>query len=105
VYGWPDFRQKPHRVVPFHAAPAGRFLGDFGPIRFVAAPEGFAVEMPAGNSPERVYMDRPGHFFVLGGPQEFFFSDEQNGRMQAVRFMTPMTDVLWRRAATASTGH
>jgi CubicO group peptidase (beta-lactamase class C family) len=101
VYGWPDFRQESHPVIPFNVSRAGKFLGDFGPIRFVSSPHGFAVEMPAGNAPERVYRDGPDHFFVLGGPQEFFFSDEVNGRMQAVRFVTPMVDMRWRRSDAA----
>ena len=105
VYGWPDFRQEPHAVVPFDASTADKYCGTFGPIRFVRSQDGFAVEMPAGNAPERIYMDRPGHFFVLGGPQEFSFSDEVNGRMQVVRFVTPMTDVQWRRAATEPAEH
>lgn len=61
--------------------------------------------MPAGNAPERVYMDRPGQFFVLGGPQEFSFSEEVDGRMQVVRFVTPMTDVQWRRVPTDHIEH
>jgi CubicO group peptidase (beta-lactamase class C family) len=105
VYGWPDFRQEPHRVVPFDVATASKFFGTFGPIRFVPSSGGFAVEMPVGDTPQRVYMDRPGHFFVLGGPQEFTFSDEVNGQMQAVRFVTPMTNVLWRREVREPTGH
>ena len=105
VYGWPDFRPESHLVVPFDPSTAAQFIGTFGPIRFVPSVDGFAVEMPAGGTPERVYMDRPGHFFVLGGPQEFFFDDEVKGRMQVVRFVTPMTDMLWRRAATELTGH
>lgn len=105
VYGWPDFRQKPHSVVAFDASTADKYYGTFGPIRFVPSHGGLAVEMPAGNAPERVYMDRPGHFFVLGGPQEFSFSNEVNGRMQVVQFVTPMTDVQWRRAVTEPAGH
>jgi len=91
--------------MPFDASTAGKYYGAFGPIRFVPSPHGLAVEMPAGNAPERVYMDRPGHFFVLGGPQEFSFSDEVNGRMQVVRFVTPMTDVQWRRAVAEPAEH
>lgn len=104
VYNWPDFRQKAHRAIPFNVNYATKFAGNYGPIRFVAAPEGLAVEMPAGVTPERVYMDRPGHFFVLSGPQEFTFIDETNGRMQAVRFITPMTNLRWQRAIVGSTG-
>ena len=100
VYSWPDFRQKPHQVEPFDVSTASKFVGNFGPIAFVPDSKGIAVGMPAGNVPEKVYTDRPGHFFVLGGPQEFFFSNEVDGHMQAVRFFTPMVDVLWQRAAT-----
>ncbi len=98
VYGWPDFGQESHHVVAFDASTASKFFGNFGPIKFVPSPTGMAVEMPAGNAPEQVYMDRPGHFFVLGGPQEFAFSDEVQGQMQAVRFVTPMVNLLWKRA-------
>lgn len=98
VYGWPDFRQEPHRAIPFDASTAEKFFDTFGPIRFVPSPDGLAVEMPAANAPERLYMNRPGHFFVLGGPQGISFSDEVDGRIQVVRFVTPMTDVQWRRA-------
>lgn len=99
VYGWPDFRQEPHRVIGFDESTADKYYGTFGPIRFVRSHDALAVELPAGNVPEQVYMDRPGHFFVLDGPQEFSFSDEVKGRMQVVRFVTPMTDVQWRRLA------
>ena len=58
---------------------------------------------PAGNAPEKVYMDRPEHFFVLGSQQEFTFGNEMNGHMQAVRFVTPMVNVLWQRAVTEQT--
>lgn len=105
VYGWPDFRQEPHPVAAFDASTADKYYGTFGPIRFVQSHDGLAVEMPAGNAPERVYMDRPGHFFVLGGPQEFSFSEEVDGRMQVVRFVTPMTDVQWRRVPTDHIEH
>jgi hypothetical protein len=105
VYGWRDYRQESHRAVPFDLSTADKFFGAFGPIKFVPSPDGLAVEMPAGGTPERVYMDRPGHFFVLGGPQEFDFSKEVNGKMQVVRFVTPMTDILWQRAGTEATGH
>lgn len=100
VYKWPDYRSKPHHAEIFDASTASRYLGNFGPIAFVADADGLAVEMPAGNVPERVYMDRPGHFFVLGGPQEFSFSNEVDGHMQTVRFVTPMVGVLWQRTAT-----
>jgi len=105
VYGWPDFHQKPHHVVAFDASTADKFFGNFGPIKFIPSPGGIAVEMPTGNAPEQVYMDRPGHFFVLGGPQEFSFSNEVNGRMQAVRFVTPMANLLWQRAVIGPPGH
>jgi CubicO group peptidase (beta-lactamase class C family) len=104
VYGWPDYRQRTHQVAVFDASTAAKFFGTFGPIKFVPFSGGIGVEMPAGGAPEQVYMDRPGHYFVLGGPQEFSFRDEANGQMQAVRFLTPMTDVLWHRAATDTTG-
>ena len=105
VYGWPDYRQESHSVVPFDVSTVAEYIGSFGPIKFVPSTDGLAVEMPAGVTPERVYMDRPGHFFVLGGPQEFSFSNEVNGRMQVVHFVTPMTDILWQRAVTEPTGH
>ena len=105
VYDWPDYRQEAHRFAPLDASTAVKLIGTFGPIKFVPAPDGFAVEMPAGGTPERVYMDRPEHFFVLGGPQEFFFSNEVNGQMQVVRFVTPMADLLWKRAAPEPAVH
>ena len=97
VYGWPDFRQKMHHVEAFETSTASKYFGGFGPIAFVPDANGMAVEMPAGNVPEKVYMDRPGHFFVLGGPQEFSFSNEVDGHMQTVRFVTPMVDIFWQR--------
>lgn len=97
VYNWPDYRQQPHAVIAFDASTRNKYIGDFGPVRFVASPTGIAVEMPAGNVPEQVYTDRPGHFFVLGGPQEFTFSDEADGRMRTVHFVTPMASLLWQR--------
>lgn len=104
VYSWPDYRQKPHAVIAFDTSKTNKYLGAFGPIKFVPSHSGIAVEMPAGNTPEQVYMDRPEHFFVLGGPQEFFFSDEVDGRMQAVRFVTPMADLIWKRASKEPIG-
>ncbi|CAN5605012.1 hypothetical protein BH10ACI4_BH10ACI4_38140 [soil metagenome] len=104
VYGWPDFRQEPHAAIAFDASTKDKYLGKFGPIKFVPSHSGLAVEMPAGNAPEQVYMDRPGHFFVLGGPQEFTFSDEEGGRMHTVRFVTPMANLLWQRASEEPTG-
>ena len=104
VYGWPDFRQESHSAMPLDVSTTSKFIGTFGPIKFVSSSEGLAVELPAGVTPERVYMDRPGHFFVLGGPQEFSFSEEVDSRMQVVRFVTPMTDIVWHRAATEPIG-
>ena len=104
VYGWPDYRQESHSFVPFDVSIAAKYTGSFGPIKFDPSPGGLAVEMPAGVTPERVYMDRPGHFFVLGGPQEFSFSNEANGQMQTVRFVTPMADIVWQRASAKPTG-
>jgi hypothetical protein len=103
VYGWPDYRQESHSVVPFDVSTAAKYIGSFGPIKFDPSPDGLAVEMPAGVTPERVYMDQPGHFFVLGGPQEFSFSNEVNGQMQTVRFVTPMADILWQRVVAKPT--
>ena len=97
VYRWPDFRQKPHRGVPLNALSASKFVGKFGPIKFVPLHDGLAVEMPAGNAPEEVYTDAPGHFFVLGGPQEFSFGSEVDGQMESVRFVTPMVNIVWPR--------
>jgi CubicO group peptidase (beta-lactamase class C family) len=99
VYRWPDYQQKPHRFVPFDASAAEKFVGSFGPLKFDPSPGGFSVEMPAGAMPERMYADGAGHFFILGGPQEFTFSDEVNGQMQSLRFVTPMADIQWKRAA------
>jgi hypothetical protein len=104
VYEWPDYKQKPHPFVPFDAATAGKFVGNFGPLRFDSSPDGFSVELPAGSPPERVYADGPNHFFILEGPQEFTFSNEVNGRMQSLRFVTPMADIHWKRADSQPIG-
>ena len=102
AYGWPDYQPQSHRFLPMDASLISKFVGDYGPLRFKASPAGLAVEMPAGSVPERVYRDGPGHFFLLSGPQEFTFTNDENGHMQSLQFVTPLVNLHWQRATTTS---
>uniref|UniRef100_E6PXN2 Putative Beta-lactamase n=1 Tax=mine drainage metagenome TaxID=410659 RepID=E6PXN2_9ZZZZ len=105
VYDWPDYRQTPHSVIPFDASTSDKFIGTFGFVKVARSPDGLTAEIPLGSIPQQLYMDRADHFFVLDGPQELFFSDEVNGRMQAARFITPMADTPLKRTTTVPLGN
>jgi CubicO group peptidase (beta-lactamase class C family) len=97
VYDWPDYRQTPHSVIPFDTSTSDKFIGTFGFVKVARPPTELTVEITLGSVPQQLYMDHPDHFFVLDGPQELYFSDEVNGRMQAARFVTPMVDIPLKR--------
>jgi hypothetical protein len=97
VYGWPDYKQVQRSAIALAPEDRAKYVGTFGFIKVASSAEGLTGEIPIGSAPQRIYPDAPDHFFILGGPTELIFGQEDKGQMMSLEFVTPMVDIPLKR--------
>lgn len=97
IYDWPDYRQVQRTAIALGPEEAKRYIGKFGFIKVASTSDGLSAEIPVGSVAQRIYPDAPNHFFILGAPTELIFSNEDNGQVTTVDFITPMAHTSLKR--------
>lgn len=97
IYNYPDFRPIERSAIEQDPKRLPRFVGTYGFVKVNLTTNGLTAEIPLGTAPQRLYAASPLHFFVLDGPQELVFSEDNHHGIGKVQFVTPMTRVTLKR--------